>query len=61
MTAIMNQVICSLCNIKTDDLQWKEHLVSINHLQLCKKDKDKIAIKFPEMISNTYSNKSKIY
>ena len=36
MTSIMDQVICSLCNIKTDELQWNEHSVSTNRLELVK-------------------------
>ena len=61
MTTIMNQVSCSLCNMKIDELKWKEHLVSTNHLQLCKENKDKIAIKFFEMIFNACAKKNKIY
>ena len=41
ITTIMNLVTCSLCNKKTDELQLMHHLVSTNHLQLCKKIKDK--------------------
>ena len=50
MTTIMNQATCSLCNMKIDELKWNEHLVSTNHLQLCKDNKNKIAIKFFEMM-----------
>ena len=60
MTTIMNQVTSSLCNIKTDEVKWKEHLVSTNHLQLCKNNKDKIAIKFFEMIFNACPKNSEI-
>ena len=60
MTTLMNQVTCSLCNIKIDELNWKEHLVFTNHLQLCENVKDKIAIKFFEMFFNTCPKKSKI-
>ena len=35
-----------------------DHLVSTNHLELCKNEKDKIAINFFEMIFSAYSNKS---
>ena len=52
MTTIMNQVTCSLCNIKIDELKWMENFVYTNHLQLCKNDKDKIAINFFELIFN---------
>ena len=39
MTTKMNQVTCSLCNKKTDELECMYHLVSTNHLPLCKKKK----------------------
>ena len=61
MTTIMNQVTCSLCNVKTNESQWKEHLISTDHLAFCKGIKDKIAIKFFEMIFNACLEKSKIY
>ena len=59
MTNIMNQVTCSLCNIKTNESRWTNHLGSTNHLQLCKNDKN--AKKFFEMIVSMYSKKSEIY
>ena len=61
MTTEMNQVTCSLFKIKIDELEWMYHLVSTDHLQLCENVKDKFAIKFFEIIFNTYSNKSDIY
>ena len=33
-TTTMNQVLCSLCNMKTDVLKFIEHLVSTIHLEL---------------------------
>ena len=42
MTTIMNQVTCSLCNMKTNELKGKEHLVSINHLEFVKTMKIKL-------------------
>ena len=57
----MNQVTCSLCNVKTNELQWEKHLISTDHLALCKRIKDKIAIKFFEMIFNACLKKNKIY
>ena len=42
----MNQVKCSLCNIKINELEWMYQLVSTNFLKLCKNIEDKIAIKF---------------
>ena len=41
------------------ELKWQEHLVCTNRLQLCENTKDKIAIKFFEMISNAYPKKTK--
>ena len=61
MTTITNQVTCSLCNIKVDELEWMYHIVSENHLQLCENDKEKITLKFFEMIFDTFSKKSEIY
>ena len=61
MTTIMNQVTYSLCNTKMDELEWMYHIVSENHLQLCENDKEKIAIKFFEMIFDTYSKQSELY
>ena len=61
MTTIVNQVTCSLCNIKLDELDWAYHPVSTNHLQLCENVKDKIAIKFFEVIFSSYSKISEIY
>ena len=58
MAALTNQVTCSLCNIKTDELQWKNHLISSDHLTRCKNNKDKIAIKFFEMIFSSCLKKN---
>ena len=60
MTTLMNFVTCSLCNIKIDELNWKEILVSANHSKLCRNVKDKIAKKFLEMIFNAFSKKNEI-
>ena len=57
----MNQVTCSLCDIKIDELQLNNHLISTNHLPLGKRIKDKIEIKFFEKIFNACLKKSKIY
>ena len=46
MTTIINQLTCSLCNIKIDELKWDEHLISLEHLQKCKEVKDGIVSKF---------------
>ena len=58
MTSIRNQVTCSLCNIKTDELHKMYHLVSTNRLQLCENVKDKTALKFFEMNFSAYSKKN---
>ena len=50
MTALMCQVTCALCNIKTDETKRKEHIISTSHLQICKNVDDKIAVKIFEMI-----------
>ena len=60
MTTTMDQVTCSLCDMKIDESQWKEHIVSTNHLQLCKDYKDEVAIRFFELIFNTYHNRKDI-
>ena len=61
MSTIMSQVTCSLRNIKIDGTKWNEHLVSVNHLQFCKDNKNKLAIKFFEMIFNACPKKNTIY
>ena len=60
MTTIMKQVTCSLCKMKTDELEWNEHLVSENRLELCKYDKIKTELKFFEMIFSANFNKKEI-
>ena len=63
MTTKMNQVTCSLYDMKIDELKRKDNLISTNqyHLQLCKNAKDKIAIMFFKKIFIACPNKSKIY
>ena len=61
MTTIMNQVTCSLCNMKIDELNWNDHLMSTKHLQHCREVKDGIAIKFFEMVFNACHKKSKVF
>ena len=61
MTTILNQVICSLCDIKTDELQWNNHLISSDPLTRCKIVKDKIAKKFFEKVFSACLVKSKMY
>ena len=57
MTTIMNQVTCSLYNMKTGEIKWMDHLVSTKHFEVCLNDKDKTAIIFFGMIFSAYSNK----
>ena len=57
----MNQVTCSLCNIKIEEIQWKEHLVSTKHLEPCKNAKKKNAIIFFEMMYDACPKKNEIY
>ena len=61
MTTIMNRVSCSLCDIKTNELQWNNHLIFTDRLTRCKNVKDKIAIKFFEKVFSACLKKSKIY
>ena len=61
MTTIMSQVTCSLCDMKMDESQWKEHLISTKHLKRCKEEKGIITTKFFELIFNTYHNRKNIY
>ena len=61
MTNIMNEITCSLCTLRNDEVKWIEHLVSTNHSQLCENKKDKIALKFFEMIFSTYSKIGDLY
>ena len=61
MTTIMNQVTCSLCDIKTDEFKWNEHLVSTKHLKRCKEEKSIIITKFFEISFNTYHERKATY
>ena len=57
----MSQVTCTPCNIKIDEMKWKEHLCSEKHLQYCKSTDNSLAIKFFEMIFEARSEKKKIF
>ena len=57
----MNQVTCSLCDMKIDELQWKEHLISTKQLQNCKEYKGRNVIRFFDLIFSTYHNRSDIH
>ena len=61
MTTIMNQVSCSLCDIKINESKWGEHLISTEHLELCKRDKEELEERFFNLIFDTYHNRSEIY
>ena len=57
----MCQVTCTLCNIKIDETEWKNYIISTNHLQNCKNVDDKIAVKFLEMIFEVRPEKKRIF
>ena len=57
----MCQVTCTLCNIKIDETEWKNHIISTTHLQNCKNVDDKIAINFFDMIFEVRSEKKRIF
>ena len=61
MTALMCQVTCALCNIKVDETEWKNHIISEKHRQKCKNVDDSIAKKFFEMIFEANPQKKKIF
>ena len=61
MTTLMSQVTCTLCNVKIDETEWKNHIISTKHLQNCKNVDDKIAIKFFEMIFEVRPEKERIF
>ena len=46
MTTTTNQVTCSLCYIKIDELNWNDHLMSTKNLQNCKENKSRDYSKF---------------
>ena len=57
----MCQVTCTLCNIKIDETEWKNHIISTKHLQNCKNIDGQIAIKFFEMIFEIRPEKKRIF
>ena len=61
MTSLMNQVTCSLCDIKVDEKKSGEHLVSIEHLKVCKEEKSIILVNFFGLSCDTYQNRKDIY
>ena len=61
MTALMCQVTCTLFNIKIDETEWKNHIISTKHLQNCKNVDDKIAIKIFEMIFEVRPEKKNLF
>ena len=48
MTTVMKQVRCSVSNLKINEIQWMDHLISRDHLQLCKNDESETATEFFE-------------
>ena len=61
MTAFMSQVTCGFCMVKVDETKWKEHLTSVNHLQVCKDTDNNIAKSFFKMIFEARPEKKKIF
>ena len=61
MTALMCQVTCTLCNLKIDETEWKNHLTSTDLLKNCKNVDDKIATKIFEMILEVRPEKKRIF
>ena len=61
MTALMCQVTCALCNMKIDETEWKNHIISTNHLKNCKNADKKIAMKFIEMIFEMRPEKKRTF
>ena len=61
MTTIKNQVTCSLCYIKIDEINWNDHLMSRERLQNCKENKEGIIAKFFNIIFKTYQNRKDLY
>ena len=45
MSTIMNKVTCSLCDIKVDERNWNDHLMSTEHLRNCREVKGGIVAK----------------
>ena len=61
MTTLMSQVTCALCNIKIDETEWKNHIISTKHLQNCKNVDGQFAIKFFKMICEVRPEKKRIF
>ena len=57
MTTIMNQVTCSLCNIKIDAIKCKEHTSSTDHSIICRKVDGEIAVKSFKKVVNANPKK----
>ena len=61
MSTIMNKVTCSLCDIKVDERNWNDHLMSTEHLQNCREVKGGIVAKLFNIIFKTYHNRKDLY
>ena len=57
----MNQVTCSLCRMKIDEINWNDHLKSTEHLQNFREVKEGIVAKFSNIIFKTYHNRKDLY
>ena len=61
MTSIMKQVTCSLCVVKIDEVNWNDHLMSTEHLQNCKENKEGIKVQFFNISFKTYHYRKDLY
>ena len=61
MTTLMCQVTCALCNIKIDELKWKEHQISENHLKKCGENHNELTTKFFKMFFDIRPQREEIF
>ena len=61
MSTLMCQVTCTLCNIKIDELKWKEHQTSENHLKKCGENHNELTTKFFKMIFDIKPQREEIF
>ena len=57
----MCQVTCTLCNIKMDELKWKEHQTSPNHLKKCEENHNELTTKFFKMFFDIRPQREEIF
>ncbi len=61
MSTLMCQVTCALCNIKIDELKWKEHQTSENHLKKCGENHNELTTKFFKMFFDIRPQREEIF